>query len=643
MHRKTIRNLLAFLVATVASHVLAQGTAFMYQGQLGTNGVPISGPYDFQFSLFDNATAGNLVAGPKTNLNVIVANGLFTTTLDFGPVFTGTNYWLGIGVRTNNGAANTNAFTALTPRQPVLPVPYAMFATSASNLLGAIPAGQLTGMVPSASITGNYSSTVNFTNGANSFTGNYFGNGGGVTNLNGSQIASGTVPNARLSSDVAFTDSNQLFHAVNTFSNRNNSFTGNFFGNGLVGWVGVSTTVTQAVPNTGYIIGISNLVTVIMPPGGSLFPGDVVRIADPYTGGWLAIPNVGQTFIGSFFSYSNSLWQTANIPAAGNWHCMASAQSGAPMYAGSSGGSGTIVVSKDGGATWSQTGITGTSWFGVACSLNGMTVYAAPNSGVSPATIEKSTDGGVNWNGTMGSRLWTAVACSGNGSNIVAAVTNGSIFVSSNGGISSNAIAGVVPAVARWTTVTCSADGSRMAAAANNGNIYYALNGAWSDSGKKGSWVSMASSSDGTHLVACTETNTGGFIFTSADGGATWTQTAAPNAFWNCVACSADGSRLIAGPNNTNLYASANFGATWTPLATTNALWGCIACSADGSKIAAGNNTTAGNIFYTGVSSSYIQTGSTNGIGGTGGSAVELLYTGSSFMPVSSSGVIWAN
>ncbi len=641
MYRKTIRNQLAFLVATVASHVLAQGTAFMYQGQLGTNGVPISGPYDFQFSLFDNTSAGNLVAGPKTNLDVIVANGLFSTTIDFGPVFTGTNFWLGIGVRTNNGAANTNAFTVLTPRQPVLPVPYAMFATSASNLLGAIPAGQLSGMVPSASITGNYSSPVNFTNPANSFTGNYFGNGGSLTNLNGSQIASGTVPNARLSSDVAFTDSNQLFHAVNTFTNRNNSFTGSFFGNGLVGWVGVSTIVTQAVPDTGYIIGISNLVTVIMPPSASLLPGDVVRIAAPFSGGWLAIPNTGQSFMGSFLTYSNSLWLPGSVPIAGGWHCLASAASGAPMYAGNL-SSGGIFVSTDGGATWTQTSITGTSWVGLACSQNGATAYAVPNTGTTGASMQKSTDGGNTWKNVMGSRLWASVACSGDGSTIIGAVAGGQVFVSSNGGTSSNAVGSPLPSTGAWAAVTCSSDGTRMAAAIKSGSLYYGVNGSWTAASgtSPGAWTAMASSSDGMRLAA---TAFGGAIYTSSNGGTNWAPSSAPFLNWNSIACSADGSRLIAGITNGIMYASANFGTTWTPLTITNGAWSCVACSADGTKAIAGNNTASGNIYHSGISPSYIQTGNTNGIGGAGGSAVELLYNGQSFMPVSSSGVIWAN
>ena len=37
--------------------VLAQGTAFTYQGRLNTNAVPANGFYDFEFSLYPNRPA----------------------------------------------------------------------------------------------------------------------------------------------------------------------------------------------------------------------------------------------------------------------------------------------------------------------------------------------------------------------------------------------------------------------------------------------------------------------------------------------------------------------------------------------------------------------------------------------------------
>ena len=108
----------------------AQGTAFTYQGQLMDSGAPANGLYDIRTSLFPTNTGGILAAGFYTNLAVPVSNGLFIITMDFGDVFTGTSYWLQIGVRTNGTGAN---FTPLSPRVELSPSPYAIYATSAGS------------------------------------------------------------------------------------------------------------------------------------------------------------------------------------------------------------------------------------------------------------------------------------------------------------------------------------------------------------------------------------------------------------------------------------------------------------------------------------------------------------------------------
>lgn len=123
----------------------AQGTAFTYQGRLGDDGVPANGSYDVQFALYGTNVTGSIVAGPVTNLATVVSNGLFTATVDFGNgVFNGVNYWLETAVRTNGGGA----FVKLSPRQLLTVAPYAIFASSASNLTGTLPVAQLDGTVP---------------------------------------------------------------------------------------------------------------------------------------------------------------------------------------------------------------------------------------------------------------------------------------------------------------------------------------------------------------------------------------------------------------------------------------------------------------------------------------------------------------
>ena len=110
----------------------AQGTAFTYQGRLQDDGLSANGSYDLTFSLFDtNQPGGNLIAGPLTNAATLVSNGVFTVTLDFGNPFDGTARWLELAVQTNGGTD----FTTLTPRQQVAPVPYAIYAGTASNVV----------------------------------------------------------------------------------------------------------------------------------------------------------------------------------------------------------------------------------------------------------------------------------------------------------------------------------------------------------------------------------------------------------------------------------------------------------------------------------------------------------------------------
>ena len=120
----------AFVILFSAS-IFAQGTAFTYQGQLQNNGAPANGSYDLQFILFTTNQFGFPAAPILTNAAVTVNNGLFTTTLDFGGgVFTGTNFWLDISVRTNGNGA----FTDLSPRQPLTPAPYAITAETAETV-----------------------------------------------------------------------------------------------------------------------------------------------------------------------------------------------------------------------------------------------------------------------------------------------------------------------------------------------------------------------------------------------------------------------------------------------------------------------------------------------------------------------------
>jgi hypothetical protein len=126
----------------------SQGTAFTYQGSLTQSGAPATGLYSLRFALYDSVGGGSLVGAPQTNNTVSVSNGLFTVSLDFGTgIFTGPPRWLEIGVKSNGVAG---AHTLLTPRQPLTPSPYSIFASRAGTAGTADSVGP--GVVNSSSV-----------------------------------------------------------------------------------------------------------------------------------------------------------------------------------------------------------------------------------------------------------------------------------------------------------------------------------------------------------------------------------------------------------------------------------------------------------------------------------------------------------
>src|ERR1019366_4206451 len=155
--------LVALLLATGSlplSTAHAQGTAFTYQGRLNNGTNVATGSYDLRFALFDARTVGTQQGNLLTNSATAVSNGLFTVTLDFSNQFPGAARWLEIGVRSNGVAT----FTTLTPRQPLTPTPYAIYAgaANATNLVGTVQTANLSGVALLAggnALTGNQTVT----------------------------------------------------------------------------------------------------------------------------------------------------------------------------------------------------------------------------------------------------------------------------------------------------------------------------------------------------------------------------------------------------------------------------------------------------------------------------------------------------
>ncbi len=138
--------------------------ALNFQGRLAApSGNPITdGTYSIRFSLWDASTGGTEKYN-KTIANVQVKNGSFAVTLDTFPAGTfNSNLWLEIKIGNDN---------ALTPRTPLVSVPYAL----KSDLALTVPDGSIT----SAKLaSGLFNSTAWLLNGNSGVTNGFLGTTG---------------------------------------------------------------------------------------------------------------------------------------------------------------------------------------------------------------------------------------------------------------------------------------------------------------------------------------------------------------------------------------------------------------------------------------------------------------------------------
>jgi photosystem II stability/assembly factor-like uncharacterized protein len=135
-----------------------------------------------------------------------------------------------------------------------------------------------------------------------------------------------------------------------------------------------------------------------------------------------------------------------------------------------------------------------------------------------------------------------------------------------------------------WQAVASSVDGTKMVAAVSSGFLYTSTDSGatWTQRATSQAWHSVASSADGTRLAAAVSS---GLIYTSIDSGSNWTARLG-SAAWYSIASSADGSKLAAVVNNGFIYTSVDSGTNWTQRAS-SLPWVSIAASADGVKLVA--------------------------------------------------------
>ncbi|VTU34839.1 putative protein related to plant photosystem II stability/assembly factor [Variovorax sp. PBL-H6] len=218
----------------------------------------------------------------------------------------------------------------------------------------------------------------------------------------------------------------------------------------------------------------------------------------------------------------------------------------------------------------------------------------AQNPGQSVDTKNLGGMAGANWTMRESNLPWTTsnpfgdapfdrrrVVFSADGSKLAASVFDGQIYTSTDSGASWTAH----ESDRAWQSIASSADGTKLVAADGRlGQIYTSTDSgvSWTarDSGRR--WSSVASSADGSKLVAAPEQN--GQLYTSTDSGVSWTARG-PSRSWTSVASSADGSKLVAAASS-QLYTSTDSGISWTARESAQA-WTSVASSADGSKLVA--------------------------------------------------------
>ncbi|HXJ58997.1 MAG TPA: hypothetical protein VNU68_20250 [Verrucomicrobiae bacterium] len=294
-------------------------------------------------------------------------------------------------------------------------------------------------------------------------------------------------------------------------------------------------------------------------------------------------------------------WTPTTAPAQ-YWSAIASSADGTKLVAAGL-ALAPIHISTNSGATWwPVTNVFPSTNWSVAISSDGTRMVASAG-----GAIYTSSDSGVIWSKTSApAASWTSVASSGDGSQLVALASYSfacpcpGIYTSTNFGVtwvSNNAPFSIA---AFNSTIVSSADGTKLAAS-GSGQINLSTNSGatWTASSlPDGAITSIACSADGTRLIAA------GYIYfpcscpviyTSRDSGATWASNSLPGqSFETVVASSADGSKLVAATSYPGvIYNSTDAGATWVSNHVFAQAWGAVASSADGNKlVAAAQNDT---------------------------------------------------
>jgi hypothetical protein len=195
----------AVVLSLIAVAARAQSTAFNFQGKMNDGASPANGRYDLQFRLFNAPTGGAQVGPTVDKSNTMLVNGVFSTVLDFGAVFSGGVRFIEISVRPNG---SLNPHVILGGRQQILSVPFAVrsleadtaasaqFAENADNAANAANAATAQNSLSLGGVAASFYARLNATNtGEVVTTGNIrqSGNAHGVVKLAALVNPDGTI------------------------------------------------------------------------------------------------------------------------------------------------------------------------------------------------------------------------------------------------------------------------------------------------------------------------------------------------------------------------------------------------------------------------------------------------------------------
>ena len=249
----------------------------------------------------------------------------------------------------------------------------------------------------------------------------------------------------------------------------------------------------------------------------------------------------------------------------GSWISIASSADGNKLAAASLN---SVYTSTNAGISWTSNNVpVGTNLISIASSADGTklvtVVGGTPSFGaVGSGYIYISTNSGTTWTQTSApKKYWSSVASSADGTKLVATTEDynpafdARIYTSTNSGFTWTQTS--APTNALWAAVASSADGSKLVAV-NTAHFAFV----------NGNYVCIAL----------------GLVYTSTDSGATWVSNNVPNNGWQSVASSADGTKLVAIPQSGGIFTSTNSGATWTSNNVNAFPYWAVASSADGNK-----------------------------------------------------------